>query len=66
MNIDLEIMPLHVLPEKFQSFSTVVTRVEDLEKIDLFNKPIPGKNVFNSFSNYIPIYFVFQFQVNFG
>jgi len=37
-------MPLRVLPEKFQSFSTIVTQLEDLEKMDLFNKPIPGKN----------------------
>lgn len=36
-------MPLQVLPEKFQSFSKVITQLEDLEKIDLFNGPIPGK-----------------------
>lgn len=37
-------MPLRVLPEKFQCFSTIVTQLGDLEKIDLFNGPIPGKN----------------------
>lgn len=35
-------MPLNVLPEKFQSFQKIVTQLEDLEKIELFNGPIPG------------------------
>lgn len=35
-------MPLSVLPEKFQSFPKIVTQLEELDKIDLFNGPIPG------------------------
>lgn len=38
-------MPLSVLPEKFHSFGTIITELEDLEKIDLFNGPIPGQNI---------------------
>lgn len=35
-------MPLNVLPKTFQSFPKVVTQLEDSEKLDLFNGPIPG------------------------
>ncbi|VVC38584.1 Armadillo-like helical,Domain of unknown function DUF3730 [Cinara cedri] len=42
-DIDLESMPLHVLPVKFQSFPKLKTQLEDLEKIDLLNSPIPGE-----------------------
>ncbi|XP_025412636.1 uncharacterized protein LOC112685081 isoform X2 [Sipha flava] len=41
--LDLECIPLNVLPEKFQSFPKIVTQLEDLEKIELFNGPIPGE-----------------------
>lgn len=36
-------MPLNVLPEKFQIFPKIVTQLEDLEKMDLFNGPILGE-----------------------
>jgi len=38
-------MPLNVLPKTFQSYPNVVTRMEDSEKLDLFNGPIPGDNL---------------------
>lgn len=41
-NIDVESMSLNVLPKKFQSFPKIVTQLEDVEKMDLFNGPIPG------------------------
>lgn len=37
-------MPFNVLPEIFQSYPNVVTRMKDSEKLDLFNGPIPGDN----------------------
>lgn len=43
-NIDLDVMPLNVLPEKFQSFPKIITQLEDLEKMNLFNGPILGEN----------------------
>lgn len=42
---DLETMPFNVLPKIFQSYPKVVTQLEDSEKLDLFNGPIPGNNV---------------------
>lgn len=38
-------MPLNALPEKFHSFPKVITQLEDLEKIDLFDGPVPGKQL---------------------
>jgi len=35
-------MPFNVLPETFQSYPNVKTQLEDSEKLDLFNGPIPG------------------------
>lgn len=35
-------MPLNVLPKTFQSYPKVVTQLEDSEKLDFFNGPIPG------------------------
>lgn len=43
--IDVESMPLGALPEKFLSFPKNKTQLEDLEKIDLFNGPVPGKQL---------------------
>ncbi|KAF0756958.1 DUF3730 domain-containing protein [Aphis craccivora] len=40
---DLETMPFIVLPKIFQSYPKVVTQLEDSEKLDLFNGPIPGE-----------------------
>ncbi|XP_060848840.1 uncharacterized protein LOC132928291 isoform X1 [Rhopalosiphum padi] len=40
---DLETMPFNVLPKIFQSYPKVVTQLEDSEKLDLFNGPIPGE-----------------------
>ncbi|KAL5242600.1 hypothetical protein ACI65C_010010 [Semiaphis heraclei] len=42
-NTNLENMPFNVLPEIFQSYPNVVTRMKDSEKLDLFNGPIPGE-----------------------
>lgn len=42
---DLETMPFNVLPKIFQSYPKVVTQLEDSEKLDLFNGPIPGNIV---------------------
>lgn len=37
-------MPLHVLPKQFQCFPKLKSQLEDLEKVDLLNSLIPGKN----------------------
>lgn len=36
-------MPRNVLPKKFQCFSKIATELEELEKMDLLNGPIPGR-----------------------
>jgi len=41
-------MPLYVLPDKFQSFLKIVIQLDDLEKMDLYNGPIPGKTYKNT------------------
>lgn len=48
-------MPFNVLPKIFQSYPKVVTQLEDSEKLDLFNGPIPGNNVVISFFFFIII-----------
>jgi len=50
-------MPLSVLPKQFQSFPKVVTQLEESEKIDLFNGPIPGKNFDIFFISHSTIFF---------
>jgi len=35
-------MSLNVLPKKFQSYPNILTQLEDSEKLDLFDGPIPG------------------------
>lgn len=42
-NTDLETMPLNVLPKTFQSYPRIGTQLEDSERLDLFNGPIPGE-----------------------
>lgn len=39
-------MPFHILPEKFQTFPKIVTQLEDIKKMDLFNEPILGEIYF--------------------
>lgn len=51
-------MPLNVLPEKFHSFPKITTELEDLEKVDLFNGPIPGKIVLGIIFYFILNYFL--------
>lgn len=38
-------MTFNALPEKFQSFPKIVTQLDDMEKLDLFNGPVPGKQL---------------------
>jgi hypothetical protein len=67
--LDLECIPLNVLPEKFQSFPKIVTQLEDLEKIELFNGPIPGTilihNLIISFINIFCLFILGECWVKF-
>lgn len=51
-------MPLNVLPKTFQSYPKMVIQLEDSEKLDLFNGPIPGDS-FIIFSSLIQSIFFF-------
>ncbi|XP_050423893.1 uncharacterized protein LOC126835384 isoform X2 [Adelges cooleyi] len=41
--IDLENMPMRILPQTFQSIPNIVTQLEDLEKLELLEGPILGE-----------------------
>ncbi|XP_050523203.1 uncharacterized protein LOC126895412 [Daktulosphaira vitifoliae] len=41
--IGIEYMSLKVLPKQFHDIQDIVTQLEDLEKLELFNGPIPGE-----------------------
>jgi len=61
-------MPLNVLPKTFQSYPKVVTELEDSEKLDLFDGPIPGDSfiIFSSLMQSIFSFLIIKYFVIIG